>query len=146
MLELADNNINGFELNFISLHGTDGPALHVDRDAEGNQTHFGTVRRNLWPEERAMHAGTARSNCGATWAPRSSCSTSSSFSWRSPRTRRILWNPRPTPPPGCPSAADLSTAYVRGHKLMNDIQREFQPGGRLHAASGWKLALPQPEQ
>jgi hypothetical protein len=23
-------------------------------------------------------------------------------------------------------------AYVRGHKLMNDIHREFQPGGLLH--------------
>jgi hypothetical protein len=23
-------------------------------------------------------------------------------------------------------------AYVRGHKLMDDIHREFQPGGKLH--------------
>jgi hypothetical protein len=28
----------------------------------------------------------------------------------------------------------LGFAYVRGHKLMDDIHAEFQPGGRLHAA------------
>jgi hypothetical protein len=78
VLELADNNINGFELNFISLHDPDGPRFDVDRDAEGNQTHFGTVRRKLAEEERAMHAGLSpiqlRRNLGAAL-----CSTSSSF-------------------------------------------------------------------
>ena len=27
-------------------------------------------------------------------------------------------------------------AYVRGHKLMDDIHREFQPGGKLHQCLG----------
>ena len=37
-------------------------------------------------------------------------------------------------------------AYVRGHKLMNDIQLEFQPGGRLHAALDGSTPFRQPEQ
>ena len=36
-------------------------------------------------------------------------------------------------------------AYLRGHKLMDDIQREFRPGGRLHQALDAKTPFRQPE-
>lgn len=37
-------------------------------------------------------------------------------------------------------------AYMRGHKLMDDIQREFQPGGQLHTALDGSTPFRQPEQ
>jgi hypothetical protein len=36
-------------------------------------------------------------------------------------------------------------AYVRGHKLMDDIHREFQPGGKLHTALDGSTPFRQPE-
>ena len=37
-------------------------------------------------------------------------------------------------------------AYVRGHKLMDDIDQEFQPGGRLHQALDGSTPFRQPDQ
>jgi hypothetical protein len=37
-------------------------------------------------------------------------------------------------------------AYVSGHKLMDQIQAEFQPGGQLHAALDGRSPFRQPEQ
>ena len=37
-------------------------------------------------------------------------------------------------------------AYIRGHKLMDDIHREFQPGGILHCALDGSTPFRQPEQ
>ena len=34
---------------------------------------------------------------------------------------------------------------MRGHKLMDDIQREFQPGGRLHEALNSSTPFRKPE-
>jgi hypothetical protein len=37
-------------------------------------------------------------------------------------------------------------AYVRGHKLMDDINREFEPGGRLRLALDGSSPFRQPDQ
>jgi hypothetical protein len=37
-------------------------------------------------------------------------------------------------------------AYVRGHKLMEDIHREFQPDGRLYQALDGSSVFRQPRQ
>ena len=37
-------------------------------------------------------------------------------------------------------------AYVRGHKLMNDIHREFQPGGILHRCLDGSSVFRSPDQ
>ena len=37
-------------------------------------------------------------------------------------------------------------AYVRGHKLMDDIHREFQPEGRLYQALDGSTPFRQPDQ
>ena len=35
---------------------------------------------------------------------------------------------------------------MSGHKLMDDIHKEFQPGGRLHAALDGSTPFRQPDQ
>ena len=37
-------------------------------------------------------------------------------------------------------------AYVRGHKLMDDVHKEFQPSGRLHQALDGSTPFRQPGQ
>jgi hypothetical protein len=37
-------------------------------------------------------------------------------------------------------------AYIQGHKLMNEINEGFQPGGKLHAALDGSTPFRQPEQ
>jgi hypothetical protein len=37
-------------------------------------------------------------------------------------------------------------AYVRGHKLMDDVHKEFQPGGRLHQALDGRTPFRQSDQ
>jgi hypothetical protein len=37
-------------------------------------------------------------------------------------------------------------AYIRGHKLMDEIDREFQPGGLLYKALDGSSPFRQPDQ
>lgn len=144
LLELGDNNINGFELHFISLADPDGPRFGVDHDDAGLATHFGTVRRNLAEEERAMQAGLApiqvRRHLGAARLVFEQIELFMAFAAHQayslePLTYAAAW-----------VFERRGFAYVRGHKLMNDIQREFQPGGRLHAALDGSTPFRQPDQ
>ena len=144
VLELGDNNVNGFELHFISLCDPDGPRFDVDRDAEGRETHFGTVRRNLDEEEKAMRAGLApiqlRRNLGAAQVVFQQIEHFMAFAAHQayslePLTYAAAW-----------VFERRGFAYVRGHKLMNDIHREFQPGGQLHAALDGSSPFRQPDQ
>jgi len=144
LLELGDNNINGFELNFIALHDPEGPRFAVDLDEEGQGTSFGTVRRNLAEEARALAAGLApiqlRRNLGAAQLVFEQLELFMAFAAHQayslePLTYAAAW-----------VFERRGFAYVRGHKLMNDIQREFQPGGRLHAALDGSTPFRQPDQ
>jgi hypothetical protein len=144
LLELGDNNVNGFELNFISLNDPEGLRFAVDRDAEGKETHFGTVRRNLAEEEKAMRAGLApiqlRQHLGAAQQVFAQLELFMAFAAHQayslePLTYAAAW-----------VFERRGFAYVRGHKLMNDIHQEFQPGGRLHAALDGSTPFRQPEQ
>jgi hypothetical protein len=144
LIELSDNNINGFELNFISMGDPEGPCFGIDRDETGEQTHFGTVRRNLAAEEKAMRAGLAplqsRPSLGGAQLVFDQLELFMSFAAHQayslePLSYAAAW-----------VFERQGFAYVRGHKLMNDIQREFQPGGALHAALDGSTPFRQPGQ
>ncbi|MFT3894251.1 MAG: hypothetical protein QM730_21685 [Anaerolineales bacterium] len=53
-LELADNQYNGIDLNFLIANDPTCEKYKTDYDEAGNETLFGTVRRNLPEEEKAM--------------------------------------------------------------------------------------------
>ena len=143
LLELGDNNANGFDLQFIALNDPDAPRFGVDRDADGEPTHYGTVRRNLVEEERAMRAGLApiqlRQHLGAAQQVFEQLELFMAFAAHQayslePLTYAAAW-----------VFERRGLAYIRGHKLMNEIHREFQPGGRLHAALDGSTPFRQPE-
>ena len=143
-VELADNAFNGIDLNLLLLNDPSSPRFRTDYDDEGKPTYFGTVRRNLAEEERAMRAGLApgqiRSSLSASQLVFQQLDTFLSFLSHhalslEPLTYASAW-----------VFERRGFAYMRGHKLMDDIQREFQPGGKLHAALDGSTPFRQPEQ
>lgn len=142
-VELQDNAMNGVDLNLIVLGDPHAPRFDIDMDEEGRPTQFGTVRRNLAQEQEALHAGLAPGQVRAGLkASRDvlqhvetflAMMTHFSF-FLEPLTYASAW-----------VFERRGFAYVRGHKLMDDIHREFQVGGRLHAALDGSTPFRHPE-
>ena len=129
-LELADNALNGIELNLLVLNDPTALRFPIDYTEEGHATMFGTLKRNLKAEEEAKNAGLApgqvRAGLGSSGMVFQQIDTFlAMFGHRAyflePLTYASAW-----------VFERRGFAYVRGHKLMDDIQREFQPGGALH--------------
>ncbi len=143
-VELADNAFNGIDLNLLLLNDPTSPRFRTDYDDEGKPTYFGTVRRNVAEEERAMRAGLAPGQI------RSSLSASKLFFQQLDTFLAFLSHHAVSLEPLTYASAWVferrGFAYMRGHKLMDDIQREFQPGGQLHAALDGSTPFRQPEQ
>lgn len=132
VLELQDNAVNGIDLNLIVLNDPFAEKFDIEHDAEGRQTQWGTLTRNLAEEERAMRAGLApaqvRAGMGYSREVLQQLDVFLALCARQavslePLTYVSAW-----------LFEKRGFAYVRGHKLMDDIHREFQPGGKLHAA------------
>lgn len=144
VIELADNDLNGIDLNLLLLNDPGSPRFNTDVDADGKPTWFGTVHRNLAEEARACQAGLAPAQIRASLHASSAVldhldSFLAFLSHRAvflePLTYASAW-----------VFERRGFAYVRGHKLMDDIQREFQPGGKLHAALDDRTQFRQPSQ
>lgn len=132
VLELQDNATNGIDLNLILLNDPSAEKFGIDYDVEGKATHWGTVTRNAAEEERALRAGLApaqvRAGMGFAREVLQQLDMFLALCARQavslePLTYASAW-----------IFEKRGFAYVRGHKLMDDIHREFQPGGKLHAA------------
>ena len=132
VLELQDNATNGIDLNLILLNDPFAEKFDIEHDAACNKTHWCTVTRNLEQEERALRAGLApaqvRAGMGFSGAVLQQLDVFLALCARQavslePLTYASAW-----------IFEKRGFAYVRGHKLMDDIHREFQPGGKLHAA------------
>ena len=143
-LELADNSLNGIELNLIVLNDPTGPRFAIDQAEDGQPTMFGTLKRNLRAEEQAMQAGLApgqvRAGLGGS---RQVFEQVEAFLgmlghrayFLEPLTYASAW-----------VFERRGFAYVRGHKLMDDIQREFQPGGKLYECLDDRVAFRKRDQ
>jgi len=143
-LELADNAMNGIDLNLIVINDPESPRFCTDQDEQGQPTLFGTARRNLGEEERAMQAGLAPAQTRTSLrASRLVFEHLETFLatlghrayFLEPLTYASAW-----------VFEQRGFAYVRGHKLMDDIHAEFQPGGRLHGALDSSTPFRQPDQ
>jgi len=143
-LELADNSLNGIELNLIVMNDPAAPRFSIDQTEEGQPTMFGTLRRNIAAEEQALQAGLApgqvRAGLGGSRIIFEQLDTFlSALGHRAyflePLTYASAW-----------VFERRGFAYVRGHKLMDDIQRGFQPGGVLHQSLDEKSVFRKPDQ
>jgi hypothetical protein len=143
-IELGDTSMNGINLNFLLIHDPDSPCFHTDRDAEGHPTLFGMVRRNLAAEEQAMKAGLAPGQvCQGLRVSRQALQHLEAFLVTCGHTAYFL---EPLTYASAWLFERSGFAYVRGHKLMDEINHEFQPGGRLYQALDGSTPFRQPEQ
>jgi hypothetical protein len=131
-LELQDNSFDGIDLNLIVLGDPDSQCFPTDRDEAGEPTLYGTLRRNLKAESEAMQFGLApgqarpglgnsKETLGQLEAFLAALGQRAYF--LEPLTYVSAW-----------IFERRGFAYVRGHRLMQDIHREFQPGGALYRA------------
>lgn len=143
VLELQDNATNGIDLNLILLNDPFSEKYNIEYDADGKRTHWGTITRNLAEEERAMRAGLApaqvRAGMGYSREVLQQLDVFLALCARQavslePLTYVSAW-----------IFEKRGFAYVRGHKLMDDIHREFQPGGKLHAALDGSTPFREPD-
>jgi hypothetical protein len=122
--------LNGIELNLIVLNDPTTPRYSIDQTEDGAPTIFGTLKRNLKEEEKALHAGLAPGQVraglhGSRLVFEQIEAFLSMLGHRAyflePLTYASAW-----------VFERRGFAYVRGHKLMDDIHREFQPDNKLY--------------
>jgi hypothetical protein len=143
-IELEDTSMNGINLNFLLIRDPDGPCFRTDRDEEGHPTLFGAVRRNLAAEEQAMKAGLAPGQvCQGLRASQEALLHLEAFLVSSGHTAYYL---EPLTYASAWLFERRGFAYVRGHKLMDQIHRGFQPGGSLYQALDGSTPFRQPDQ
>lgn len=143
-LELADNVYNGIDLNFLIVNNPISPRFRTDFDDEGRETLFGTVRRNLVEEEKAMRAGLApgqiREGLRCSQVVFNHIETFLTMMahhafFLEPLTYVSAW-----------IFEKRGFAYSKGHHMMDTIHKEFQPGGELHKALDASTPFRQPDQ
>ncbi|HET6446587.1 MAG TPA: hypothetical protein VFI27_18610 [candidate division Zixibacteria bacterium] len=131
-IELSDNKFNRMDLNLLILSDPNGQRFATDIDGEGRATLFGTMRRNLVAEEKAALAGLAPGQI------RRGLRGSAEVLHQLDTFLNVLGHRSLSLEPLTYSSAWLferrGYAYIQGHQLMDQIHREFQPGGLLHAA------------
>jgi hypothetical protein len=143
-LQLLDNAINGIDLNFLIISDPRAPRFDTDCLPDGSPTLFGKACRNLVAEEKAKQAGLGPGQVRKGLAFSSlvlkqveaflaTCGHSAYFLEPISYTAAWVFERR-------------GFAYVRGHKLMDDIHKEFQPGGRLYKALDGTTPFRQPDQ
>lgn len=143
-LELGDNAYNGIDLNFLIVNNPLSLRFRTDFDDEGRETLFGTVRRNLVEEEKAMRAGLApgqvREGLRCSQIVFTHIETFLTMMahhafFLEPLTYVSAW-----------IFEKRGFAYSKGHQLMDTIHKEFQPGGELHKALDGGTPFRQPDQ
>ena len=143
-LQLMDNTFNGIDLNFILVSDPCSPFFGVDRDKDGRLTMFGKANRNLEEEQRAMQAGLAPGQARRGLSIfKTICQQIEAFIATCGHRAFCL-------EPLTYATACLferhGFAYVKGHKLMDDIQKMFQPEKELFKALDGSTPFRRPEQ
>lgn len=142
-LELADTPLNQIEVLLFVVNDPHSERFETDRDWQGERTKFGTYKRNIPEEIRALGAGLApgQVRCGLrqtrVLVPLFECFV-----------RRLGHDYYLMEPLAYHSAImfeRLGCNYVQGRRRMEWIDQGFQPGGLLHAALDGSNPFRQPE-
>lgn len=132
ILELEDNAYNGINLNFLIVADPFAPRFDIDVDPDGRDTLYGTIHRHIPAEAEALAAGLAPAQTRAGLkASRQILEQLELFLmalghrayYLEPLTYVSAW-----------VFERYGFAYVSGHKLMDEIEVEFQMDGRLRRA------------
>lgn len=142
-VEVADTQFSQVELSFCLINDPDAPRFNVDEDRYGRENSFGTLRRNIDEEIKAMHAGLS------PYQVRRGLKTFKNFFRRFERFIASLGLDIIVAEPLSYSNAiryeNYGFDYTTGKKLMHWINTEFQPGGILYNRMDGSTPFRQPE-
>ncbi len=128
-LEVEDTAFGKFEVSFLVINDVRAPRFETDLDEQGRRTKFATVRRNLPEEVRAMRAGLAPGQVRRGLRALGDFLALALDFAESMGQDIILAEPLTY------CAAIVFEAhgfnYMRGRRKMEEIHRDFQPGGPL---------------
>lgn len=130
-LDVSSTPYGQLEISFVIVNDPDGERFDIDVDERGRDTYFGTARRNIPEEIRAMAAGLAPGQVRRglrAMADLVACwdaffgAIGHRFYFLEPLSYNsaILYERH-------------GFQYVSGKERMEYIDREFRPGGVLHA-------------
>jgi hypothetical protein len=143
-LELVDNGFNGINVVLLVLNDPEAPRFDTDISEQGEPTLFGTVHRNLPAELAAKEAGLAPGQV------RTGLRASQMAVRHLEAFMTMLGHPIYYGEPLTYAAAILferrGFSYVSGKRLLEEIDREFQPGGALYQALDGSTPFRQREQ
>ena len=128
--ELADTPYRQMELSFCLVNDPRAPRFDIDVDPFGRDNCFGTLRRNIPEEIRAMEAGLSPNQV------RKGLKLFSRFFQRLERFVDALGMDTIVAEPLSYNNAiryeKYGFDYIAGQQLMRWIDREFRPGGELY--------------
>jgi hypothetical protein len=142
-LDVSNSPFGQMEISFIIVNDPGAERFHIDVDENGQDTYFGTARRNLPEEIRAMEAGLAPAQVRrGLRAMKDLIACWDDFFGRVGHRFYFL-------EPLTYNSAILyergGFQYVRGKEKMEYIDREFRPGGVLHARLDGSTPFRKPE-
>ena len=141
-LELTDTRLNQVEVLLFVVNDPTAERFETDRDWRGERTKFGTLRRNIPEEVRAMKAGLAPGQVrrglrlSRTLIPR--------FEGFVSRLAHDYYLMEPLAYHNAILFERLGFNYVQGLRKMQWIHLAFQPGGPLHEALDGSTPFRQP--
>jgi hypothetical protein len=142
-VEVADTHFGQVELSFCLINDPDAPRFNVDQDTSGRENSFGTLRRNIDEEIKAMQAGLS------PYQVRRGLKTFKNFFRRFERFVAGLGMDIIVAEPLSYSNAiryeNYGFDYITGKQLMHWINAEFQPGGILYKRLDGSTPFRDPE-
>lgn len=131
------------EISFIIVNDPDGERFDIDVDDSGQDTYFGTARRNLPEEIRAMEAGLAPAQVRR--GLRAMVDLIACWDDFFGRTGHGFYFLEPLSYNSAILYERGGFQYVKGKEKMEHIDREFRPGGVLHARLDGSTPFRKPE-
>jgi hypothetical protein len=130
-LDVSTSSFGQMEISFIIVNDPDGERFDIDRDASGLDTYFGTARRNIPEEVRALEAGLAPGQVrrGMRIMREMVISWDAFFQ----RAGHKFYFLEPLSYNSAILYEQNGFQYIKGREKMIWIDREFRPGGELHA-------------
>jgi hypothetical protein len=129
-LELADNSLHQIEVMLFMVNDPNAERFETDRDWRGERTEFGTLRRNIAEEIRAMEAGLAPGQVRK--GLRLSRVLVPLFEDFVLRLGHDYYLMEPLAYHNAILFERLGCNYVQGLRKMQWLDTNFRPGGLLH--------------
>jgi hypothetical protein len=130
-LDISTSAFGQMEISFVIVNDPDGERFSIDVDQEGQDTYFGTTRRNIPEEIRAMKAGLSPGQVRRGLKAMRDCIACWEEIFRRLGHRFFFLEPLTY------NSAILyercGFQYLHGGEKMREIDRAFRPGGALLA-------------